>query len=114
MNRAELLEAHADTTRGDVALALALAETPEEVDAAAHISLALFGVGGTLAPFVDHGRSWSSLHVLTTEARSRVRGFHGDVNERMHTALDNAIAAAKARRRRERKEEEAARQRLRA
>lgn len=73
--RAEWCRTYADLTKGDVAVALELAVTPEEVDAAAHLSLALFDVAGTLATFTDRGRDWPPLHDLVIAARTRVHGY---------------------------------------
>jgi hypothetical protein len=65
-----------DTTKADVAFALEVATTPAEVDAAAHLTLVLFGVPGAAVPFTDdRGRAWPALHQLVMDARGRVHGF---------------------------------------
>lgn len=101
MNRWEYQSAYAGTTRADLAVALELAETPAEVDQAAHLSLCLFGVKGTLEDFTEHGREWQSLHLTTFDARHRVHGFHGQVNERINAVIDAGVEAARAQKRRD-------------
>lgn len=88
---------HQDTTRADVALALEVATTPAEVDAAAHLSLALFGVAGALQRFTEHDRDWPPLQQLVHEARHRVDGFPASL--RASAERFNAILAASAARR---------------
>lgn len=101
MNRAEYRAVHATTTRADVAFALEVAETPEEVDAAAHLSLCLFDVAGTFNPFTEHGRDYIPLHNQVVHARHRVRGFHGDSAEKTAAFLNTLSENATAQRRRE-------------
>ncbi len=89
MNRAEYKAAHAATTHADVAFALAIANTPDEVDAAAHLSLIVTDVAGTLTPFTERGREYQPLHQLVALARHRVNGLHGTTNADMNYALDD-------------------------
>lgn len=74
MTRDELRARFAGLTRADVAFALLLAETPDEVDAAAHLSLALFEVAGCAEQFAEHGTSWLSLSELVGKVRQKVCG----------------------------------------
>lgn len=73
-SRTDLRTAHEGTTPRDVAFALELATTPAEVDAAAHLSLALFdsaAVAAKAAPV------WAGLNLaaLVHRHRQRVGGF---------------------------------------
>lgn len=86
-----------DTTRADVALMLEVASTPGEVDAAAHLSLVLFGVAGALQRFTEHDRDWPPLQELIHEARHRVDGFPTSLRESAERM--NQISAAAAARR---------------
>ena len=89
-----------DTTKADVAFALQVAQTPAEVDAAAHLSLVLFGVAAALAPFTDdRGRAWRSLQLLTHEARHRVHGFPETLAQTARRMNAISANAADARRR---------------
>lgn len=69
------IEACAGTTKADIGFALQVANTPAEVDAAAWLSLLLFEAAGCTDGFVQHGRSWDSLHTLVAAARRRVGGY---------------------------------------
>lgn len=100
--RSGFLGRYADLTKADVAFALELARTPAEVDAAAHLSLVLFDVAGTVVPFTARGRGWPPLHDLVVTARGRVAGFPSREGERER--LDAISAAAQARRQAERAE----------
>lgn len=102
LSRGQYLEAHASTTRADIAAALQLAETVDEVDQAAHLSLALFGVAATFEAFTEHGRDWRPLHNEVIYARRRVRGFHGDVSDEQARRIDNELLDAGGARRRAR------------
>lgn len=108
--RAEFLAMYDGTTKADVAFALKAAATPDEVTAAAHLSLLLFGVAGTQARFTEHSRIWPPLHDLVVAARTRVEGYP----EARYAAIARAEAqtaaareAAIARRREIRAENEA-------
>lgn len=81
-SRAAALELYAGTGREDVAFALNLAASPAEVDAAAWLSLLLFGVAGCRVPFTARGRTWASLHDLVCRARTRVDGYPEEVRRR--------------------------------
>lgn len=74
-SREQQRQLHAETTKADVAFALELATTPAEVDAAAWVSLLLFGVAGTRVPFTEHDRDYPALHDLVCRARARVGGY---------------------------------------
>lgn len=75
-SRAAYLEEYSGATKADVAFALELAATVAEVDAAAHLSLVLFGVAGCNDGFTEHGRDWVSLHQLVFRHRGRVGAFN--------------------------------------
>lgn len=92
---------HEATTKADLGLALELAQTPAEVDQAAHLSLVLFDVAGTMTVFRHRGRFWPSLHQLTFQARRRVDGFAPQaraLSERMNAIAEDAAAIEKRRR----------------
>lgn len=85
---------YADTSKADLAFALAAAETPAEVDAVAHLSLLLFEVAGCSVPFTDRGRT-ASLLDLVAAARTRVDGWPAErrnASVRFNDALDDARA----------------------
>lgn len=108
--RAGFLATYADTTATDLAIALQLAQTPAEVDAAAHLSLVLFDVAGTLQPVTDRGRAWPALHHLVHDARTRVHGFPESLyRDRERDAVVSAAAreAGAARRKEARADREA-------
>jgi len=92
--RAEFLAAYRDLDAADLAFALTMATTPAEVDAAAHLTLALFDVAGTLAGFTDHGRNWRPLHAHVVDARTRVHGYP-DSHYRAMERADAQTAAAR-------------------
>lgn len=92
--RDEFLRAHTSTTRADVAFALELAETPVEVDQAAHLSLVLFDVSGCQQPFVERDRSWMSLHQLVIAARTRVHGYP-EISAELRTHIANTAEQAR-------------------
>lgn len=96
-SRAAFRHVYQGTSKADVAFALQVAQTPAEVDAAAHLSLVLFDVAGALAPFTDHGRDWPPLQQLIHEARHRVDGFPASLRESAER-MDQLSAAAAARR----------------
>jgi hypothetical protein len=108
--RAAFLAAFRDLTKADVAVALELATTPAEVDAAAHLSLVLFDVAGTLQPFTEHRRQWPALQQLVHRSRVRVHGFpesHYVARERADAQTAAARELAIARRREAKAEREA-------
>jgi hypothetical protein len=75
-SRAEFVQAYVGMEKADLAIALEMASTPAEVDAAAHLTLVLFDVAGAAVPFTDdRGRAWPALHRLVMDARGRVHGF---------------------------------------
>lgn len=83
---------YADLDQADVAAALLMATTPAEADAAAHLSLALFGVADTLHLVTARGRTWPPLAQLVHQARERVHGFP----ESLYVARDRADAQTAA------------------
>lgn len=92
--RRDYLQAHAHTTAHDLVFALKVAETPAEVDAAAHLTLALFDVPKAARPNPTTGRS------LTDEvraARTRVHGWPESVYRSAERLNDLSVAAADAR-----------------
>lgn len=94
-SRRDYLAAHARTTAHDLVFALKAAETPAEVDAAAHLTLALFDVPKAAVPHPATGRS------LTDEvraARTRVHGWPESVYTAAERLNDLSVAAADARR----------------
>lgn len=90
--RAAFLDAYDGTSKADLAFALTMARTPAEVDAAAHLTLALFDVAGTLVPFTDHGREFAPLHRHVLVARGRVHGFPDSLYQSRERAA--ALSAA--------------------
>lgn len=104
-SRAAYLEEHSGATKADVAFALELATTVAEVDAAAHLSLVLFGVAGCNDGFAEHGRTWLSLHQLVVAARGRVGGGFVDAfSRKVAQRQDELLADALEQRTRERRE----------
>lgn len=102
-SRSEWLSACDGMTRADVAIALEFAQTPDEVDAAAHLSLLLFTVAGCNDPFTERGRTWPALHRLVNQARGRVRGFPESMAQlaEQHRLMSEAATAQRRREARE-------------
>lgn len=84
--RGQYVDLYAGTTKADIAFALELARTPDEVDAAAHLSLVLFNVAGCRTGFTEHGIEWPALTVLVGKARARVHGFDPSYYRRAEVA----------------------------
>lgn len=73
-SRDEFRTEYAGLTRADLAVQLLVAETPDEVDAVAHLSLALFDVAGCSVSFTEHCADWVALNQLVGKVRTRIAG----------------------------------------
>lgn len=76
-----------------------MAEDLDEVDAAAHLGLLLFGVLGCRDRFTERGRRWPSLTDLTAAARGRLGGFDSEYSRRLEAKVREDTEAATAARR---------------
>lgn len=103
MTRDEVRDRYADLTRADVAVALLLAETPDEVDAGAHLSLALFEVSGCTEQFTEHDATWLPLNELVGKVRQKVSGptHHQRRMAELQDAYSDQGRQSRARERRE-------------
>jgi hypothetical protein len=85
---------HAATTAHDLVFALRTAETPAEVDAAAHLTLVLFGVPKAAIPNPTTGLSMTDE---VRAARTRVHGWPESVYAAAQRFDDLSLAASAAR-----------------
>jgi hypothetical protein len=93
-SRRDYLAAHSRTTAHDLVFALKAAETPAEVDAVAHLTLALFDVPKAGIPHPTTGRSLTDEVIA---ARTRVHGWPESVYAAVQRFDDLSMAASEAR-----------------